>query len=143
MKWLLEHWLEVGGILGYLGAPLGFLFGRKRAIAETRITQTDAVKNMQDAYDGWVQDDKERYAELKKEVDEMKKENSLGRRESLAQREEIRAMRKLQIEERKEYEGLMKKYIDLDKKYSSLKNAFERLKKKYDDKINQTPSDGN
>ena len=135
MNWLADHWTVIGGIFGVIGTPLGFLFGRKKAMAETRITQTDAIKNMQAAYDGWVADDKERYAELKAEM-------ALLKKEGYQQREEISAMRKQQQEERKEYQALLRKYTDLDKKYNSLKNAFDRLKKKYDDKVNQTSSDG-
>src|SRR5690606_1311788 len=136
MEWLMEYWQTIAGILGMIGTPLGFIFGRKRAIAETRITQTDAIKNMQLAYDGWVADDKERTADLKAEM-------ALLKTEGFRQREEIAEMRKQQAEERKEYRALLKKYTDLDKKYNSLKSAFERLKKKYDDKVNQTSSDGN
>lgn len=136
MDWITEYWQTIAGIFGMVGTPLAFIFGRKRTIAETRITQIDAMKNFQTAYDGWVADDKERYAELKAEM-------SLLKKEAYQQREEMATMRKQQVEERKEYEALLKKYIDLDKKYNSLKAAFEKLLKKYNDKINQTPSDGN
>lgn len=135
MHWITEYWQTIAGIFAIVGTPLGFIFGRKRTIAETRITQVDAIKNFQTAYDGWVADDKERYAELKDEMVLLKKE-------AYQQRQEMATMRKQQVEERKEYQELLKKYIDLDKKYNSLKAAFERLQKKYNDKINQTPSDG-
>lgn len=136
MRFIIDNWHIIVALLGYVGAPLAFVFGRKRAMAETRITQTDAIKNMQMAYDGWVEDDKQRYAELKEEM-------GLVKKEAFQQREEIAAMRKQQIEERKEYQTLLKKYTEIDRKYNSLKAAFERLQKKYNDKINQTPSDGN
>lgn len=141
MKYIFEYWAEIGGILGIVGTPLGFLFGRKRAMAETQITRSDMIKSMQSAYDGWVDDDKERYAALKEDVEDLKKELTLTRKENLQQREEIRIMRKAQEVERKEYQVLMKKNLELEKKYNSLKSAFDRLKTKYD-KVNQTSSDG-
>lgn len=142
MGWLFEHWTVIAGVFGLIGTPLGFLFGRKRAIAETRILQTDAIQNMQLAYDGWVEDGKERYDVLKKDVDDLKKELTLTRKENFQQREEIRIMRKAQEAERKEYQNLMRKNLELEKKYNSLRAAFDRLKKKYDDKVNNTSSDG-
>lgn len=142
MNYILEYWAQIAGILGVIGTPLGFLFGRKRAMAETRITQTDAIKGMQSAYDGWVEDDKARYALMKGEFDEFRKEMGLLRKENYQQREEIRQLRKaVDASEKREMEWKAKSG-ELERKYTSLKNAFERLKKKYEDKVNQTPSDG-
>lgn len=142
MRFILEYWAEIAGILGVIGTPLGFIFGRRRAMAETQITRSDMIKSMQQAYDGWIEDDRERYVALKSDLEDVKAELTLTRKENYQQREEIRIMRKAQETERKEYQVLMKKNLELERKYNSLKSAFERLKKKYDDKVNQTSSDG-
>lgn len=142
MRYIIEHWTEIAGVFSIIGMPLSFLFGRKMKLAETRIKETDAIKSMQGAYDGWVADDKERYSEMKEEVLEMKKELGLQRKESYQQREENRSLRKaVEALEKRELEWKQKN-IELEKKYNSLRVAFDRLKKKYDDKVNQTSSDG-
>src|SRR5690554_4339491 len=93
MKFFIDNWEMVVAIAGLAGSPLAFVFGRKQAVASTRITQTDAIKNLQSAYDEWTSDGNERYALLKGEFEEFRHEMGLLRKENYQQREEIRQLR--------------------------------------------------
>jgi chlorite dismutase len=128
LKYIVENWEVIAGIIVFFTGG-GFL-GWKLKHANTQIARGDMIKSMQNAYDGWVQDDAERYNGLKKEVSALREEANLSRRVNLQQLEKINRMEETQQKSALAYEKLSLEYASLEKKYNSLKAAFEKLRRK-------------
>lgn len=73
MNFLLENWLA---ILGFLSAPLAWIFGGKQAKkVEIKKASADAVATMQGVYDEFLSHYKERMAEVMSELNFVKDHN--------------------------------------------------------------------
>lgn len=95
-----EYW---GLITTAIGSIVAWFAGKKIRVAEGKKAETDALKQMQETYDLFVHDLTERYNELRKEMDAMRKE--------------INDLRITNIQLKKELLDWENKYDELDKKY--------------------------
>ena len=59
-------------IVAIVSATIAYLTGRKKADAELRHSEGEALKTMQDAYDKFTADSLKRYEELSRELHEVK-----------------------------------------------------------------------
>lgn len=140
MKFIVEHWdIIYGPILAFLA----FWGGKKMKKAETQIKQGDAMASMQKSYDEWVMDANEKIADLKADLKQVNEMVHLLQKDKLQQSQEMREIRKANSDLKEKNEQALAHIKSWEVKYNSLKRSFEELKKKYNDKINQTPSDGN
>lgn len=142
MKYLFENWQLIAAILGFIGTPIAFVLGRKKAAAETNVVRGDAIASMQKAYDAFVIDSMQQYNEMKIKVKEIEVELQLTRKENIQQRTDIRELRKAQDKVLIENKELKRHIVAWEKKYTNLKRAFEQLKQKYQTEVNSTPGDG-
>lgn len=83
---LLEHW-EL--LLGLITSFFAFLGGKRMKRIKERKAGSDAVSSMQIVYDGFVKDIEARYQVMKSEIDELKNEVILLRKENAQLREEV------------------------------------------------------
>lgn len=118
MDKLLEYW-EI--ISGAVVSVIAFLGGRKMKNIDEKKAGGDALITMQSAYDDFVKDQKERYEELKKELNYV--------------REELKLSKEIYLELRGDLKLEKQKYATLEKKYMTLKKAFEDYRKKNDKNI--------
>lgn len=139
MKFIIENWHLLSGPLLM---ALGYLGGKKMKKAETQIKQGDAMESMQKSYDEWVMDANEKITDLKADLKQTNQMVILLQKDNLRQAEELREIRKANAYLKEKNEEALKHIQSWELKYNSLKRSFEELKKKYNDKVNQTPSDG-
>jgi uncharacterized coiled-coil DUF342 family protein len=134
MNFLVENWLV---ILGFLSAPLAWVFGGKQAKkVELKNSNGDFLNKVQTIYDTLVDD-------LKADRDELKACNVEQSKDIAELRNDVRSLQKqfndLYLAYAKEVEAskywkdkfdvLESKYIQLEKDYEALKKQFEIYKK--------------
>lgn len=95
--------LAVGGVFAYVG-------GRKMKTLDEKKAGSDALNSMQNAYNEFVIDQKERYTELKFELNYVREELKLVKEESRDLKEEVKGWKA---------------------KYNSLKKQFDTYKKNH------------
>lgn len=112
VKILTENWQIIAGLFGSVFAFFG---GRKIKKAEENKSTSEALASMQQTYDTFVSDLRERYNELKEEL-------KFIREEQLQSRIEIK---ELQTRNRE----LSRELKVSEEKYMKLKKEFENYKK--------------
>jgi chromosome segregation ATPase len=116
-----------GGLLGW------FVGGRQKQDIEIKKSNSDAVKSMQEVYDTFLEDFKQRVADLMQEVEGVKAHN----KELQRQFNEIYLQYTRESEKSAAYGVINKelnaKYNELDKHYESLKLAHDKLKKEFEE----------
>jgi hypothetical protein len=122
---------NIGYITTAIGGGLGwFLGGRQKQDIELKKSNSDAVKSMQEVYDTFLNDFKQRVADLMIEVVDVKNHN----KDLQTQFNDIYIQYAKETEKSHNWEKLhselAKKYNDLELKYYKLERAFETLKKK-------------
>lgn len=95
--------LAVGGVFAYVG-------GRKMKTLDEKKAGSDALNSMQNAYNEFVIDQKERYTELKFELNYVREELKLVKEESRDLKTEVKSWKA---------------------KYNSLKKQFDTYKKNH------------
>ena len=116
-------------IIGFLGVPLAYIFGGKRAkelelkSKETTIKKddSDALKSMQEVYNSFLEDYKLRMVEVMSEITAIKKHN----KDLQLQFNEINLLYHKEIEKSKNWE---KKHNELQTAHDKLKKDFDKLK---------------
>lgn len=134
MNFLIENWLA---ILGFLSAPLAWVFGGKQAKkVELKNSNGDFLTKVQGIYDSLVED-------LKADRDELRVCNVEQSKDISDLRNDVRSLQKqfndLYLAYAKEVEAskywkdkfdvLEGKYIQLEKDHEALKRQFESYKK--------------
>jgi septation ring formation regulator EzrA len=134
MNFLVENWLA---ILGFLSAPLAWVFGGKQAKkVELKNSNGDFLTKVQGIYDALVED-------LKADRDELRACNVEQTKDISDLRNDVRSLQKqfndLYLAYAKEVEAskywkdkfdvLEGKYIQLEKDHEALKKQFEIYKK--------------
>jgi archaellum component FlaC len=95
--------LAVGGVFAYVG-------GRKMKTLDEKKAGSDALNSMQNAYNEFVIDQKERYQEIKGELNYVREELKSVKEESKDLRDEVKTWKT---------------------KYNSLKSQFEKYRAKH------------
>lgn len=109
MNFFYENWQAITGIIG---AIIAFFSGKKTRQADESKNTSDALTSMQQTYDTWVNDFKNRYDELKSEL-------KVYREEQLQLRKEITQLRNENDELRKELRVWEQKYTKLKKEFDN------------------------
>lgn len=120
IKWLTENWTTIAGLMGALGTPVAWYTGIKRGKAQTKIVEGDAIQNMQKAYDTFVADQSERYADFKNEIKYLRTELSAVKDENIEQRKDLRKYNLEVNKLRKELAGWKEKYVLLKAEFDKL-----------------------
>jgi chromosome segregation ATPase len=105
VKTIVENWQIIAGILG---SAIAFLTGRKMQTIEEKKANSDAVLSMQNVYENFVKDIESRYADMRDQMQEVRSEVILLRKENSELRKELRVW---------------------ERKYNSLKSEFDKLTK--------------
>jgi predicted RNase H-like nuclease (RuvC/YqgF family) len=130
MNFLIEN---AAIITSLLGGGLGwFLGGRQKQDIEIKKSNSDAVQSMQQVYDTFLEDFKQRVADLMIEVADVKKHN----KELQTQFNDIYIQYSKEAEKSLNWERLhtelAKKYNALELNYESLKSAHDKLKSAFE-----------
>jgi chromosome segregation ATPase len=112
MNFLQDNWLA---LVGYISVPIAWIFGGRMK------AKTDAVSNMQNMYNGFLEDYKDRMAEVMTELSEMRKHN----RELQNKFNEIQLSYAKEIEVSQNWERL---HRELEAKYNKLQSDYDKLK---------------
>jgi chromosome segregation ATPase len=112
MNFLQDNWLA---LVGYISVPIAWIFGGRMK------AKTDAVSTMQNMYNGFLEDYKDRMAEVMTELSEMRKHN----RELQNKFNEIQLSYAKEIEVSQNWERL---HRELEAKYNKLQLDHEKLK---------------
>jgi len=120
MNFLADNWLA---LMGFIASPIAWIFGGKMK------AKTDAVSSMQNMYNGFLEDYKDRMSEVMAELSEMRTHN----RELQNKFNEIQLSYAKEIEVSQNWERQHKileaKYNKLQKDYDTLKLEVNKLKK--------------
>lgn len=130
MNFFIENWVA---ILGFLSAPLAWIFGGKQAKkVEIKKANGDAVATMQSVYDQFLTDYKDRMAEVMTDLNLVKDHN----RELQTQFNKIQLDYAKEVERSQNWEKLHReltaKYAVLERDYDELKGLYEKLKADFD-----------
>jgi chromosome segregation ATPase len=112
MNFLQDNWLA---LVGYISVPVAWVFGGRMK------AKTDAVSTMQNMYNGFLEDYKDRMAEVMTELSEMRKHN----RELQNKFNEIQLSYAKEIEVSQNWERL---HRELEAKYNKLQSDYDKLK---------------
>jgi predicted nuclease with TOPRIM domain len=105
VKIIMENWQILAGI----GASIvAFFGGQKMKSIEEKKANSDAVLSMQTVYDNFVKDIESRYADMRDQMQEV--------------RTEVILLRKENSELRKELRNWERKYYDLKSEFDKIKN---------------------
>lgn len=122
---------------GLLGAPIlaimAYVFGGKRAqylankkiIEETKIQAATAMAGMQDAYDKYIEHDRQRTEKLEKRIEILEEYN----RDLQKVFNDMSLSYAVVMEQSKDWE---RKYTILEKEYTTLKSDHDKLKTEFD-----------
>lgn len=130
MNFFIENWVA---ILGFLSAPLAWIFGGKQAKkVEIKKANGDAVATMQSVYDQFLTDYKDRMSEVMTDLNLVKDHN----RELQTQFNKIQLDYAKEVERSQNWEKLHReltaKYAVLERDYDELKGLYEKLKADFD-----------
>lgn len=114
-NFLLDNW-EL--LTGAVSSVVAFFGGRKTQ-------KTNELASMQQTYNTWVEDQKERYNDLKIEMQDLKNHN----RELQKQFNEMQLAYAKEVEASQNWQIL---HNELEKKYKELEKLYEKLKKDFD-----------
>lgn len=106
-EFIVTYWDNIVMAFGGVGAYFG---GRKMKKIDEKKAGSDALSSMQNAYNEFVLDQKERYNELKEELSYVRGELKEVKQESKSLREEVRSWKT---------------------KYNSLKREFDKYRAKH------------
>ena len=112
MNFLADNW---AAIIGYITVPIAWVFGGRMK------AKTDAVSTMQNMYNGFLEDYKDRMAEVMNELSEMRTHN----RELQNKFNEIQLSYAKEIEVSQNWERL---HRELEAKYNKLQSDYDKLK---------------
>jgi len=112
MNFLADNW---AAIIGYVTVPIAWVFGGRMK------AKTDAVSNMQNMYNGFLEDYKDRMSEVMNELSEMRTHN----RELQNKFNEIQLSYAKEIEVSQNWERL---HRELEAKYNKLQSDYDKLK---------------
>lgn len=112
MNFLADNW---AAIIGYITVPIAWVFGGRMK------AKTDAVSTMQNMYNGFLEDYKDRMTEVMTELSEMRKHN----RELQNKFNEIQLSYAKEIEVSQNWERL---HRELEAKYNKLQSDYDKLK---------------
>ena len=112
MNFLADNW---AAIIGYITVPIAWVFGGRMK------AKTDAVSNMQNMYNGFLEDYKDRMSEVMNELSEMRTHN----RELQNKFNEIQLSYAKEIEVSQNWERL---HRELEAKYNKLQSDYDKLK---------------
>ena len=112
MNFLADNWAS---IIGYISVPIAWVFGGRMK------AKTDAVSTMQNMYNGFLEDYKDRMTEVMTELSEMRKHN----RELQNKFNEIQLSYAKEIEVSQNWERL---HRELEAKYNKLQSDYDKLK---------------
>jgi chromosome segregation ATPase len=112
MNFLQDNWLA---LVGYISVPVAWIFGGRMK------AKTDAVSTMQNMYNGFLEDYKDRMSEVMTELSEMRKHN----RELQNKFNEIQLSYAKEIEVSQNWERL---HRELEAKYNKLQSDYDKLK---------------
>jgi predicted nuclease with TOPRIM domain len=101
----MENWQILAGIGGSI---IAFFGGQKMKSIEEKKANSDAVLSMQTVYENFVKDIESRYADMRDQMQEVRTEVILLRKENSELRKELRVW---------------------ERKYNSLKSEFDKLTK--------------
>ncbi len=120
MNFFADNWLA---LMGYISVPVAWVFGGRMK------AKTDAVTSMQLMYDGFLNDYKDRMADVMSELSEIRTHN----RELQNKFNEIQLSYAKEVEVSQNWERQHKileaKYNKLQKDYDTLKLEVNKLKK--------------
>ena len=116
-----------------LGGGVGWFFGgRQKQDIEIKKSNSDAVRSMQEVYDAFLEDFKQRASDLMLEVDALKKHN----KELQTQFNDIYLQYAKESEKSLNWEKLhtelAKKHNELELNYEHLKDEHDKLKKAFE-----------
>ena len=106
---------NLAAIIGYITVPVAWVFGGRMK------AKTDAVSTMQNMYNGFLEDYKDRMAEVMNELAEMRSHN----RELQNKFNEIQLSYAKEIEVSQNWERL---HRELEAKYNKLQSDYDKLK---------------
>ena len=112
MNFLADNW---AAIIGYITVPIAWVFGGRMK------AKTDAVSTMQNMYNGFLEDYKDRMSEVIAELSEMRKHN----RELQNKFNEIQLSYAKEIEVSQNWERL---HRELEAKYNKFQSDYDKLK---------------
>ena len=112
MNFLADNW---AAIIGYISVPVAWVFGGRMK------AKTDAVSTMQNMYNGFLEDYKDRMTEVMAELSEIRKHN----RELQNKFNEIQLSYAKEIEVSQNWERL---HRELEAKYNKLQSDYDKLK---------------
>ena len=112
MNFLADNW---AAIIGYITVPIAWVFGGRMK------AKTDAVSTMQNMYNGFLEDYKDRMSEVIAELSEMRKHN----RELQNKFNDIQLSYAREIEVSQNWERL---HSELEAKYNKLQSDYDKLK---------------
>jgi len=112
MNFLADNWLA---LVGFIATPIAWIFGGRMK------AKSDAVTSMQNMYNGFLEDYKDRMAEVMNELAEMRSHN----RELQNKFNEIQLSYAKEIEVSQNWERL---HRELEAKYNKLQSDYDKLK---------------
>jgi hypothetical protein len=118
-------------ITAMLSGGIGWFFGgRQKQDIEIKKSNSDAVKSMQEVYDTFLNDFKQRVSDLMIEVAEVKKNNTDLQKQFNDVYIQLAKETEKSLNWEKLHSALAKKYNELELKYYKLEKAFVLLNKK-------------
>jgi len=123
MNFIIENWLAM---LGFLSAPLAWIFGGKQAKnVEIKKGTADALSSMQLVYDKYIEHDEVRSKKLETRLDFLEKHNA----DLQTQFNQMQLAYAKEVEQSQNWEKL---HSALQREFNSLKNLYEKLKTDFD-----------
>jgi predicted RNase H-like nuclease (RuvC/YqgF family) len=118
-------------ITAMLSGGVGWFFGgRQKQDIEIKKSNSDAVKSMQEVYDTFLEDFKQRVSDLMIEVSDVKNNNKELQNQFNDLFIQLAKETEKSLNWEKLHSALEKKYTELEIKYLKLEKAFELLKRK-------------
>jgi predicted RNase H-like nuclease (RuvC/YqgF family) len=118
-------------ITAMLSGGIGWFFGgRQKQDIEIKKSNSDAVKSMQEVYDTFLEDFKQRVSDLMIEVSDVKNNNKELQNQFNDLFIQLAKETEKSLNWEKLHSALEKKYTELEIKYLKLEKAFELLKRK-------------
>lgn len=114
---LLNHIFVIVSTLFGGGSLVGWIMERNKRKSEERQMAADALKTMQEAYDGFTKDSLDRYSILREEYEALREQSIQLKLEVTELKNKLEAVHKLAIQEKIRHKVLQKEFEDYKKKY--------------------------
>lgn len=118
------------GVTGGIGSVVAFVTGRKQKASKDKEAESNALQQMQKAYDLFSADMKEKYTELKEELKEIKEENKTQRRDLRSLQKDNSTLHLEVAQLTRENHELKQMVSELRQENTILQNELKKYRKK-------------